>query len=262
MKEFGKILIVDDEPEFSDDLKKRLASMRYKVITADSRQRAQELAQAEKPDMIVLGTIGPRGDAFQLHQWLKRSPQFGSLPIIVIDATPEKQLTRGWNKNEGMMLETDDYYGKPVDTEALAARIETLVDRATRRIKVLVVDDHAIIREGIRALLALQKDIQVIGEAVDGLDALEKTIELSPDVVLMDIVMPVMNGLEATKRITKACDDVKVLILTQYDDDENVLASGKMGARGFIPKRSASSALLDGIRAVDQGQQFMHPITV
>jgi DNA-binding NarL/FixJ family response regulator len=71
-----------------------------------------------------------------------------------------------------------------------------------------------------------------------------------------------MNGLEATKLISKECEQAKVLMLTQYDDDENVLASSKMGALGFIPKRSASSELLDGIRTVDQGKHFMHPVTV
>jgi DNA-binding NarL/FixJ family response regulator len=262
MKTNPRILIVDDEPEFTADLQTRLTAKEYDVSTATNRQKAQELAQTERPDMVVLGTMMPRGDAFQLHQWLKRTPQFDNLPIIVIDAPPEKQLVKGWNKNEGLMLEVDDYYGKPVEPAALVPRIEKLVDKATRRIRVLVVDDHAIIREGIRALLALQKDMQVVGEAIDGQDALEKTIELVPDVVLMDIVMPVMNGLEATKLISKECEQAKVLMLTQYDDDENVLASSKMGALGFIPKRSASSELLDGIRTVDQGKHFMHPVTV
>jgi len=123
-----------------------------------------------------------------------------------------------------------------------------------------VVDDHAIIRDGIRALLAVQKDMQVVGEAVDGKDALEKALQLSPDVVLMDIVMPVMNGLEATKRICRECEQARVLMLTQYDDEENVLASSQVGAFGFIPKRSASSQLLAGIRSVSEGRRFMHSV--
>ena len=127
-----------------------------------------------------------------------------------------------------------------------------------QKIRVLVVDDHAMVRDGIRAVLALQRDMQVVGDAVNGREALEKTVELSPDVVLMDIVMPVMNGLDATKEICRGCPQVKVLMLTQYDDEENILASSQVGAMGFIPKTAVSSQLLTGIRSVSQGKQFVH----
>ena len=157
-------------------------------------------------------------------------------------------------------MEAEDFVSKPIEPASLLPRIAKLLDKATRRIKVLVVDDHAIIRDGIRAVLALQSDVQVVGEAVDGRDALEKALQLSPDVVLMDIVMPVMNGLEATKQICKECKQTKVLILTQYDDEENVLAGSQAGALGFVPKRSASSQLLAGIRSVSQGKHFMHSL--
>ena len=113
----------------------------------------------------------------------------------------------------------------------------------------LVADDHEVVREGIRALLGLQKDMQLVGEAIDGRDAVEKTLHLLPDIVLMDIIMPNMNGLEATRLICKECKKVRVFILTQYDDEENVLASKKVGAFGFVSKRSASSELLSAIRA-------------
>ena len=116
-------------------------------------------------------------------------------------------------------------------------------------------DDHAVVRDGIRAVLALQRDMQVIGEAVNGREALEKAVELMPDVVLMDIVMPEMNGLEAAKEICKKCERSKVLMLTQYDDEENVQASRQAGALGFIPKAAASSRLLSGIRSVARGDQ-------
>jgi len=115
------------------------------------------------------------------------------------------------------------------------------------------------VRDGIRAVLDLQRDMQVVGEAINGRDALEKTIELSPDVVLMDIVMPVMNGLDATKHLCKECQ-AKVLMLTQYDDEENILASSQAGALGFIPKTAVSSQLLAGIRSVNQGKRFVHTV--
>jgi DNA-binding NarL/FixJ family response regulator len=218
------------------------------VLTSANKAQAQEMARYEKPDLVVLGTIVPRGDAFLLHQWLRQSPQFSDLPLILVDAAPEKQLLKGWRMDEGLRLEAEDYFCKPVGPAALVPRIGKLLDRATRRIKVLVADDHAVVREGIRALLSLQRDMQVVGEAIDGRDAVEKTFQLLPDVVLMDIVMPGMNGLEATKQICKECEQVRVLMLTQYDDEENVLASDQAGAFGFIPKRSASSELLAAIR--------------
>ena len=131
----------------------------------------------------------------------------------------------------------------------MANVIEKLLDEATRKIKVLIADDHAVIREGISALLNMQRDIVIIGEATDGQDAIEKTIKLLPDVVLMDLAMPVMNGIEAAKQIIRKCKEVKILILSQYDDEDNIAASKKAGAFGFISKKSVSSQLLEAIRA-------------
>jgi YesN/AraC family two-component response regulator len=184
-----------------------------------------------------------------LHQWLKKIPAFNDLPLIVIDAPPEKQLTQGWRRDEGLRLEAEDYFCKPLKASALVPVVEKLLDETTRKIKVLVADDHAVVREGIRALVTLQKDMKIIGEAIDGKDAVDKVVQLVPDVVLMDIVMPGMSGIEATREINKKCSEVKVLMLSQYDDEENVLASTQAGAFAFIPKRSAGSQLLDAIRA-------------
>lgn len=251
MEKRAKILVVDDEREFTAELQVVLEAKDYQVLIAGDKAQAQKMAWGDKPDLVVLGTIVPRGDAFLLHQWLKQSPQFSDLPLILVDAAPEKQLLKGWRIDEGLRLEAEDYFCKPVAPAALVPQIEKLLDRLTRRIKVLVADDHAVVREGIRALLSLQRDMQVVGEATDGNDAVEKTFQLLPDVVLMDIVMPGMNGLEATKQICKRCEQVRVLMLTQYDDEENVLASDQAGAFGFIPKRSASSQLLAAIRSTN-----------
>ena len=183
----------------------------------------------------------------------------------MIDAREEKHLLRGWTKDEGLRMEAEDYLVKPINPQALVPLVEKMLDMKTAstektvsaektektdRIKVLVADDHAIIRDGIRALLGVQKDMQVVGEAIDGKDAIEKTRQLSPDVVLMDIVMPGMNGLEATKQISEEFDNTKVLMLSQYDDEENVRASTQVGAHGFIPKKSASTELLSAIRSL------------
>jgi len=127
------------------------------------------------------------------------------------------------------------------------------------KIRVLIVDDHAILREGIRALLAVHDDIEVVGEAADGREAVEKVHQLTPDVVLMDVAMPLMDGLEATRRIRKGNPKTKVLILTQYDNKEYILSSIKVGASGFVPKRVVASELVSAIRAVHLGDSFLHP---
>ena len=161
-KKNTKILVIDDELEFSADLQTALEAKDYRVVTANNSGQAQEMVRHEKPELIILGTIVPRGDAFRLHQWLKQSPNFGDLPLIVIDAPVEKQLIRGWRREEGLQLEAEGLFRKPIEPVALFPRIEKLLDRVTRRIKVLVADDHAVVREGIRVLLSLQKDMQVI----------------------------------------------------------------------------------------------------
>ena len=127
------------------------------------------------------------------------------------------------------------------------------------KIRVLVVDDHTIVRDGICALLRLAGDIEVVGEAANGREALEMAKKLMPDVVLMDIAMPNMDGLEATRRIRKEFPKVKVLVLTQYDAKEYVFPVIEAGASGFISKTAASSELVSGIRSVYRGDSFLSP---
>jgi len=122
-----------------------------------------------------------------------------------------------------------------------------------------VVDDHAIIRDGICALLALTGDIEAVGVAANGRDALERVTKLSPDIVLIDIVMPLMDGLEATHRIHKKFPETKVIILTQYEDREYVLPVIEAGASGFVSKTAASSELISAIRSVYHGNSFLSP---
>jgi len=128
-----------------------------------------------------------------------------------------------------------------------------------QKIRVLVVDDHTIVREGICALLGLAGDMEVVGEAANGREALDMVTKFMPDVVLMDIAMPIMGGLEATRRICKEFPGIKVLALTQYDDREYVFPAIEAGARGFVSKRAASSELVSGIRSVHRGDSFLSP---
>ena len=127
------------------------------------------------------------------------------------------------------------------------------------KIKVLLVDDHAIMRDGIRAILSLHDDIDLVGEASEGQEAIEKTRELSPDVVIMDVAMPDMDGIEATRRIRKESPNVKIIMLTQYDNKEYVLSAIKAGAAGYVPKRALGSELVSAVRAANRGESFLYP---
>ena len=128
-----------------------------------------------------------------------------------------------------------------------------------KKIRVLVVDDHTLMRDGIRALLALAADIDVVGEAANGKDAIAEVGRLAPDVVLMDMAMPVMTGLEATRRIRREFPGSRVLALTQYDDSEYVIPLIEAGARGFISKMAAFSELSSAIHAVHGGDSYLSP---
>jgi DNA-binding NarL/FixJ family response regulator len=261
MEKKSKILLVDDEPEFLLALQRALEAESLDVTTAMTKAEAQERLM-KKPDIVILGTLTPGSDASSLHDWMKRNVITKNMPIVVIDAPLEKRLLSGWSIDEGKQMDAVEYLTKPVEPTRLVPLIHKLLGVETKRIRVLIVDDHPVVRDGIRALLTLQKDILVVGEAVNGKEAVEKVQELFPDVVLMDIVMPVMNGLEATKHICKQCPQTKVLMLTQYADEENIIMSEQVGASGFIPKSAASSQLLDGIRGVSRGERLKRPLAV
>lgn len=124
--------------------------------------------------------------------------------------------------------------------------------------KILVADDHALVREGIIALLNLHDDIEVLAEAADGKETIDKTAKLRPDIVLMDIAMPGLGGLEATLEIKKAQPDVKILVLSQYDDKEYVSRLLKAKVSGYILKHAVGTDLVSAIRAVARGEFYLY----
>ncbi len=128
-----------------------------------------------------------------------------------------------------------------------------------RKIRVLVVDDHTILRDGIRVLLQLYDDIEVVGEAGDGREGIDRARQLRPDVVLMDLAMPGLGGLEATMEIRKESPESRVLILTQHGNKEYVLPVLKAGASGYVLKKAAGTDLVTAIRAVSRGESFLDP---
>ena len=127
------------------------------------------------------------------------------------------------------------------------------------KIKVIIADDHVLFREGTRNLIEREKDLEVVGEASDGQEAIELVNQLLPHVVLMDIAMPVVNGIEATKIIKAQHPSTAVLILTAYDNDQYIMALLEAGAAGYLLKNVSGSNLVNAIRSVHAGEAVLHP---
>lgn len=127
------------------------------------------------------------------------------------------------------------------------------------KIRVLVVDDHTIVREGVHILLEAQSDIEVVGEAADGQEALVRARELQPEIALVDIAMPGLNGLELTRALKRDWPQISVIILTMYESDEYFFQVLDAGASGYVLKKAASADLVAAVRAVHAGDVFLYP---
>jgi len=125
------------------------------------------------------------------------------------------------------------------------------------KIRVLIADDHALVREGIAAFLRFCDDIEVVGEASDGIEAIERAQKIKPDIVLMDIGMPKLGGLEATVELRKKDPNIKIIVLTQYDDREYISRFLKVGVSGYLLKKAVGSELVNAIRAVNRGEFYL-----
>jgi two-component system response regulator NreC len=128
-----------------------------------------------------------------------------------------------------------------------------------KKIRVVIAEDHTIVRQGLTALLRSESDIEVVGEASDGLEAIELSKTKIPDVVLMDVAMRNLNGLDATRSIKKQFPEMKVLVLTMYDNEEMIFQILKAGASGYLVKDSAMTDLVSAIRAIHQGDSYLSP---
>ena len=127
------------------------------------------------------------------------------------------------------------------------------------KIKVLIADDHTIVRAGLTALLGTEKDIEVVGEAKNGAEAVSNAVELNPDVVIMDLMMPKMDGVEATKELLRKAPSVKTILLTTYGTSDGIAHALRAGARGAVLKNADNSELAQAIRIVAQGGDYISP---
>jgi two-component system response regulator NreC len=128
-----------------------------------------------------------------------------------------------------------------------------------KKIRILLVDDHAVLRAGLRALLSAERDMEVVGEAANGREAVALAEELKPDVVVMDLAMPEMSGLEATREITRRLPETRVLALTMHAEEQYLLELLQAGGSGYVLKRSADTELLEAIRTVSRGEAYLYP---
>jgi len=126
-------------------------------------------------------------------------------------------------------------------------------------IRILIADDHPVFRDGLRALLGTVEDCELVGEAASGQEAVERAAELQPDVVLMDVRMPGLDGIEASRRIVRTSPHIAILVLTMFEDDESVFAAMRAGARGYLLKGADQAEILRAVRAVDSGEAIFGP---
>jgi len=160
-----------------------------------------------------------------------------------------------------------DNPARPESARQVGAELET-IQKALRGsqaraapplIRVLIADDHAVVRQGLRMFIDLQDDMQVVGEGTDGAEAVQLAQTLKPDLVLLDLVMPQMDGVEATAKIKAACPETRVIILTSFGEDDKVLPAIRAGAQGYLLKDIRPEALVQAVREAHQGKTQLHP---
>jgi DNA-binding NarL/FixJ family response regulator len=130
----------------------------------------------------------------------------------------------------------------------------------TKKIRILIADDHPLVRQGLDVVLSAQPDMELVAAATNGDEAISLAQEIKPDVIIMDLIMPILGGLTAIKEINQIDPSIRILVLTSFPDDDNVFAAIKAGAMGFLPKDLPPEQLLEAIRTVYRGESALHPI--
>jgi DNA-binding NarL/FixJ family response regulator len=137
--------------------------------------------------------------------------------------------------------------------------MNTTQTKPVMKIRVLIVDDHAVVRQGLRMFIDMQKDMEVVGEGTNGIEAVELATRLNPDVILLDLIMPQMDGVEATRRILESTPHSRVLILTSFGEDDKVFPAIRAGAQGYLLKDIQPNELVKAVRETFQGKTQLHP---
>lgn len=148
---------------------------------------------------------------------------------------------------------------KPIRSKPTNRMAHKVEEKAMRKIRILLVDDQTMFREGLRTLLSVQNDFEVVGEAANGEQALQLAARHHPDVVLMDLRMPVLDGVAATRQLSKRLPECRVIVLTTFDDDEYVFDGLRAGALGYLLKDAPADKLFEAIRAAARGESFLQP---
>lgn len=128
-----KILVVDNDPDFVKLVRNTLGDSAYQVIIASDRKSGLEKARRESVDMVIVGALEPRGDAFKLYKELRGSPKTATIPMLVVDVRPDEHSRKGWRVNEGMQMNAEDYISRPIESDELVESVERVLERATRR---------------------------------------------------------------------------------------------------------------------------------
>ncbi|MFZ0638903.1 MAG: response regulator [Candidatus Acidiferrales bacterium] len=218
----------------------------FKLEVGDFGKGMQlEKTKSPRAEIAPLG-VGIQGMRQRIRQFSGRLEILSQLGkgTVVIAFLPIRELSLQMQSDEKKPSQEDEAPGKPGGE-----------DTGSRR-RILIADDHELLRRGVRSMLENETDLQVCGEAIDGTDAVDKTLKLNPDLVILDINMPALNGLAAVRQILRARPETKILIFTVHESEQTVQESFLAGAHGFLSKGKAGRDLIDAVKAVVAGEQF------
>lgn len=259
------VLVVDDEPHLRSALTKLLKAEQYTVLTAADGETALRISRQKLPDIVLLDVAIPAPDGREICRQIR---QFSKTTRMVY-FTGMVEGYRHQPSMQELMLEADALIAKPASARTILAELRRVLEKsrdkqgggggnASPMIRVLVVDDHQVVREGLCRILAADGDIEVVGQAQNGQEAIQQAVHLVPDVIVMDLKMPGMDGIEATREIKEKCPSTNVLMLTLYAED--VLAEAvEAGVSGYLLKDSSMSQITASVHEVYDGGSPISP---